>query len=136
MFAQQGLHLLAFLAVPELDDGQTGTRRVHPGVGIGTAFEQQFRRLQMVARASLEECLAARRVFFGLIGIGTQVQQSFDNLGMAVTSSIGQRTAPSRIERAGLGRIGCQYFIDAISIASSTGDAQGVLRAASRASGA
>ena len=131
VFAQQSLHLLAFFAVIELDDGQARARRVHPGVGIGTAFEQQFRCLQMVARASLEECPAARRVFFGLIGIGTQLQQFFDDLGMAVASGIGQRTAPSGIESAGLSRIGCQHRIDAISIASRTGNAQSVLRAAS-----
>ena len=82
----------------------------------------------MVARASLKERLAARRVFFGLIGIGAQVQQSFDDPGMAVASGIGQRAAPSVIESAGLSRIGRQHFIDAIFIASRTGNAESVLR--------
>ena len=135
VFAQQGLHLLAFLSVPELDDGQARARRVHLGVGIGTAFQQQFRRLQVVARASAEECPTARRIFFGLIGVGTPIQQFFDDSGMTVASGIGQRTAPSSIESTGLGRIGRQYRIDAVFIAGRTGDAQGVLRTASEASG-
>ena len=85
----------------------------------------------MVARASAEERSAARRVFFGPVGVGTPIQQFFDDSGMTVASGIGQRTAPSSIEGAGLGRIGRQHRIDAVFIAGRTGDAQGVLRTAS-----
>ena len=130
MLAQQGLHPPAFLAVIVLDDGQTGAGRVHSGVGIGAAFDQQFRRLRVVSRACPKEAPAARRQFLWPVGIGPQVKQFFDDPGMAVAGGVGERTSPSVIEVAGLGRIGRQHRIDAVFVAGSAGDAESVLRAA------